>query len=215
MGDLIPLREFRGDPALSTNRLRYETRRSNRMPLKECKPGTAFNGFIGRTFDVSSPAWPKPLRVKEKRRRMQPSPTPPAIIRPTDQGERQSFQTMVAPASRADERRSDVLFITIDDQAYGVSPNFYSVIRTPLLDRIARRSPHRLASFWESFISRLRNNRHSRTFSISYRQKTQPHELPCTPPRCSAWLRSGGSSPVGPSVASRNPRLQSFEADKR
>jgi arylsulfatase A-like enzyme len=35
------------------------------MPLKEYKPGTAFTGVIGRTFDVSSPAWPQPLRAKE------------------------------------------------------------------------------------------------------------------------------------------------------
>jgi arylsulfatase len=35
------------------------------MALKEYKPGTAFNGVIGRTFDVSSPAWPEPLRAKE------------------------------------------------------------------------------------------------------------------------------------------------------
>jgi arylsulfatase len=35
------------------------------MTLKEYKPGTAFNGVIGRTFDVSSPAWPQPLRAKE------------------------------------------------------------------------------------------------------------------------------------------------------
>jgi arylsulfatase len=35
------------------------------MPLKEYKPGTAFNGVIGRTVDVSSPAWPQPLRAKE------------------------------------------------------------------------------------------------------------------------------------------------------
>ncbi len=35
------------------------------MALKEYKPGTAFNGVIGRTFDVSSPAWPQPLRAKE------------------------------------------------------------------------------------------------------------------------------------------------------
>jgi len=35
------------------------------MPLKEYKPGTAFNGVIGRTFDVSEPAWPEPLRAKE------------------------------------------------------------------------------------------------------------------------------------------------------
>jgi arylsulfatase A-like enzyme len=33
--------------------------------LKEYKPGTGFNGVIGRTFDVSSPAWPQPLRAKE------------------------------------------------------------------------------------------------------------------------------------------------------
>ena len=35
------------------------------MALKEYRPGTAFNGLIGRTFDVSSPAWPEPLRPKE------------------------------------------------------------------------------------------------------------------------------------------------------
>ena len=35
------------------------------MSLKEYKPGTAFTGVIGRTFDVSSPAWPEPLRAKE------------------------------------------------------------------------------------------------------------------------------------------------------
>ena len=29
------------------------------MALKEYKPGTAFPGVIGRTFDVSSPAWPR------------------------------------------------------------------------------------------------------------------------------------------------------------
>ncbi len=33
------------------------------MSLKEYKPGTAFNGVIGRTFDVSEPAWPEPLRA--------------------------------------------------------------------------------------------------------------------------------------------------------
>ena len=36
------------------------------MPeLNEYKPGTAFSGLIGRTFDVSEPAWPEPLRAKE------------------------------------------------------------------------------------------------------------------------------------------------------
>ena len=35
------------------------------MSLKEYKPGTAFNGVIGRTFDQSSPAWPQPRRAKE------------------------------------------------------------------------------------------------------------------------------------------------------
>lgn len=33
------------------------------MTLKEYKAGTAFTGVIGRTFDVSSPAWPEPLRA--------------------------------------------------------------------------------------------------------------------------------------------------------
>ena len=35
------------------------------MPLKEYEPGTAFSGVIGRTFDRSEPAWPKPLRAQE------------------------------------------------------------------------------------------------------------------------------------------------------
>jgi arylsulfatase A-like enzyme len=35
------------------------------MALKEYKPGTAFNGVIGRTFDTSEPAWPEPNRAKE------------------------------------------------------------------------------------------------------------------------------------------------------
>ncbi|MFA9491162.1 MAG: arylsulfatase [Anaerolineales bacterium] len=34
-------------------------------PLKEYKPGTAFNGVIGRTFDQSEPAWPAPKRAKD------------------------------------------------------------------------------------------------------------------------------------------------------
>lgn len=35
------------------------------MPLNEYKPGQAFSGVIGRTFDVSKPAWPEPLRAKK------------------------------------------------------------------------------------------------------------------------------------------------------
>jgi len=35
------------------------------MIIKEYKPGTAFNGVIGRTFDVSEPAWPEPNRARE------------------------------------------------------------------------------------------------------------------------------------------------------
>ena len=35
------------------------------MALKEYKPGTAFPGVIGRTADVSTPAWPQPNRAKE------------------------------------------------------------------------------------------------------------------------------------------------------
>ena len=34
------------------------------MPLKEYKPGTAFNGVVGRTFDTSEPAWPEPKRSR-------------------------------------------------------------------------------------------------------------------------------------------------------
>jgi arylsulfatase len=39
--------------------------KENKMTLKEYKPGTAFTGVIGRTYDVSEPAWPEPLRAKE------------------------------------------------------------------------------------------------------------------------------------------------------
>ncbi|MEZ4598960.1 MAG: arylsulfatase [Syntrophotaleaceae bacterium] len=35
------------------------------MPLKEYKPGQAFSGVVGRTFDVSEPAWPAPNRARE------------------------------------------------------------------------------------------------------------------------------------------------------
>lgn len=35
------------------------------MSLKEYKPGQAFSGVIGRTFDVSQPAWPAPKRAKQ------------------------------------------------------------------------------------------------------------------------------------------------------
>ena len=35
------------------------------MALKEYKPGTAFTGVVGRTYDVSEPAWPEPPRAKE------------------------------------------------------------------------------------------------------------------------------------------------------
>lgn len=34
------------------------------MPLTEYEPGAAFPGVIGRTFDVSKPAWPKPNRAR-------------------------------------------------------------------------------------------------------------------------------------------------------
>ncbi|MFM7529247.1 MAG: sulfatase-like hydrolase/transferase, partial [Nodosilinea sp.] len=35
------------------------------MTLQEYKAGSAFPGVIGRTFDVSTPAWPQPNRAKE------------------------------------------------------------------------------------------------------------------------------------------------------
>jgi len=35
------------------------------MTLNEYKPGTTFPGVIGRTADVSTPAWPQPNRAKE------------------------------------------------------------------------------------------------------------------------------------------------------
>lgn len=34
-------------------------------PLVEYPPGSAFPGVIGRTYDVSSPAWPQPVRSKQ------------------------------------------------------------------------------------------------------------------------------------------------------
>jgi arylsulfatase len=39
--------------------------REKDMALKEYKPGQAFPGVIGRTFDVSKPAWPAPNRARE------------------------------------------------------------------------------------------------------------------------------------------------------
>jgi len=35
------------------------------MPLNEYRPGAAFPGVIGRTADVSTPAWPEPNRARE------------------------------------------------------------------------------------------------------------------------------------------------------
>ncbi len=35
------------------------------MSLREYKPGTAFPGVMGRTFEVSTPAWPMPPRAKD------------------------------------------------------------------------------------------------------------------------------------------------------
>lgn len=35
------------------------------MSLTEYKPGSAFNGLVGRTADQSSPAWPQPKRAKD------------------------------------------------------------------------------------------------------------------------------------------------------
>lgn len=35
------------------------------MALLEYPEGTAFPGVIGRTVDVSTPAWPEPVRAKE------------------------------------------------------------------------------------------------------------------------------------------------------
>jgi arylsulfatase len=35
------------------------------MSLNEYKPGTAFTGVVGRTYDQSEPAWPEPPRAKE------------------------------------------------------------------------------------------------------------------------------------------------------
>ena len=35
------------------------------MALSEYKPGTTFPGVIGRTADVSKPAWPAPVRAKK------------------------------------------------------------------------------------------------------------------------------------------------------
>jgi arylsulfatase len=35
------------------------------VPLEEYKPGSAFSGVVGRTYDQSKPAWPEPPRAKE------------------------------------------------------------------------------------------------------------------------------------------------------
>jgi arylsulfatase len=35
------------------------------MTLKEFKPGTPFSGVVGRTVDMSEPAWPEPVRARE------------------------------------------------------------------------------------------------------------------------------------------------------
>ena len=35
------------------------------MPLNEYRPGQSFPGVIGRTADVSTPAWPMPNRARE------------------------------------------------------------------------------------------------------------------------------------------------------
>ena len=35
------------------------------MALTEYKPGTTFPGVVGRTADVSTPAWPQPNRAAE------------------------------------------------------------------------------------------------------------------------------------------------------
>lgn len=39
--------------------------RVDTMSLIEDKPGTTSHGVVGRTFDVSCPAWPEPVRAKE------------------------------------------------------------------------------------------------------------------------------------------------------
>src|SRR5262245_42187901 len=40
-------------------------RKETKTSLKEYKPGQAFSGVIGRTFDVSQPAWPAPNRARD------------------------------------------------------------------------------------------------------------------------------------------------------
>ena len=44
---------------------KYKTYKEKKMALKEYKPGTAFTGVVGRTYDQSEPAWPEPPRTKE------------------------------------------------------------------------------------------------------------------------------------------------------
>ena len=51
----------RGCGDTRSNKVRIETQ----MPLKEYKLGQAFSGVIGRTFDVSQPAWPMPNRARD------------------------------------------------------------------------------------------------------------------------------------------------------
>src|SRR5262245_29563317 len=53
--------------------------RSAKAELLEYKPGQAFPGVIGRTFDVSKPAWPAPTgRGKARRTCCSSSSTIPA-----------------------------------------------------------------------------------------------------------------------------------------
>src|SRR5262249_21002411 len=49
------------------NRFLREFLRERRppLPLKEYQAGQAYSGVIGRTFDVSQPAWPAPNRAPE------------------------------------------------------------------------------------------------------------------------------------------------------
>src|SRR5688572_22367713 len=51
--------------SLGSKSRQNENRKESVMSLKEYKPGRAFSGVIGRTFDVSQPAWPMPNRAKE------------------------------------------------------------------------------------------------------------------------------------------------------
>jgi hypothetical protein len=68
-GDKVAVRASTGwAPDGYVTPTKQTNRKEMKMALKEYKPGTAFSGVIGRTFDVSQPAWPELARYGALRR---------------------------------------------------------------------------------------------------------------------------------------------------